>query len=280
MVRARVLTALGTACCLLWACAEQRDASSDRADQMGVPGGVNAIPREGAGPAGQNMPPEEPQVETACFDECVGKGADEVTCSMACRRGSNGKDLAESNTDGSDEAGAQEKPSVSTENCLEACAAKGADQETCWQACVGEEQDTDEDAETNDGRSTSDRRDWAQGEGDEERTEEEYEEEYEDLLREKEEQARAKDCVSCWADDDNAQAACSEVVGACEDSLACTQLQWCPALCEGEDCISECNEIIPTGVPLLRAVMACTACRGGPCADECEESPLMQYCED
>jgi hypothetical protein len=88
-----------------------------------------------------------------------------------------------------------------------------------------------------------------------------------------------KSCIGCWYDEAQATGVCGAEAKACEDSLACTQLQWCPLLCEKDDCIEECNVIIPTGVAPLTALVQCMACDGGPCAGACQGSVMLSYCD-
>ncbi|MBW2454860.1 MAG: hypothetical protein JRI68_10130 [Deltaproteobacteria bacterium] len=88
-----------------------------------------------------------------------------------------------------------------------------------------------------------------------------------------------KPCIQCWYDEDQTNGACTAEAMACEYSLACTQLQWCPLLCDKTGCIEECNAIIPTGVADLTALVQCAVCNGGPCADECQDSVFLYYCE-
>ena len=104
--------------------------------------------------------------------------------------------------------------------------------------------------------------------------EDEWTEEDEEIKRE---QIEAKNCITCW-EEQAESGICAEQLEACQDSLACTQLQWCPVLCERGDCVTECNEIIPTGVPILTALVQCMACGNGPCSNECEDSILLAYC--
>jgi len=91
--------------------------------------------------------------------------------------------------------------------------------------------------------------------------------------------ADEKSCIQCWYDESDATGACSAEAKACELSLACTQLQWCPLICEKPGCWQECNEIIPTGVEPLSDLVQCMACDGGPCANECEDSVMLAYCD-
>jgi hypothetical protein len=88
-----------------------------------------------------------------------------------------------------------------------------------------------------------------------------------------------KPCVQCWYDEDETNGACTAEAMACQYSLACTQLQWCPVICEKDGCIEQCNAIIPTGVADLTALVQCAVCNGGPCADECQDSVFLYYCE-
>ena len=87
-----------------------------------------------------------------------------------------------------------------------------------------------------------------------------------------------KECVECWYDlaEDGG---CEDEAEACEDDLACQQLTWCPFLCDEPDCLDECNEVIPTGVEPLTALVQCMACDDAPCADACAGSVHLGYCE-
>jgi hypothetical protein len=87
-----------------------------------------------------------------------------------------------------------------------------------------------------------------------------------------------KPCVQCWYDEADNGGPCEAEATACTYSLACTQLQWCPTMCEKPGCFEECNAIIPTGVAPLAALVQCSACNGGPCADECQGSVMLAYC--
>ncbi len=88
-----------------------------------------------------------------------------------------------------------------------------------------------------------------------------------------------KPCVQCWYDESQMTGVCVDEAKACEQSLACSQLQWCPMLCGKPDCIQECNEIIPSGVAPLSALVQCMACEDGPCAEECQDSVMLSYCK-
>ena len=86
-----------------------------------------------------------------------------------------------------------------------------------------------------------------------------------------------KACIACW--DDNANGICSAQYETCDKSLACIQLRNCPFSCViNKDCIEECNQIIPTGVAPLTALVQCMACSGGPCEQECQDSVTQSYC--
>jgi len=87
-----------------------------------------------------------------------------------------------------------------------------------------------------------------------------------------------KACIECW--DDNANGICSAQYETCDKSLACIQLRNCPFSCVvNKDCIEECNQIIPTGVAPLTALVQCMACSGGPCEQECQDSVTLFYCD-
>jgi len=88
-----------------------------------------------------------------------------------------------------------------------------------------------------------------------------------------------KTCIQCWYDEAQVNGTCATEAEACEESLACTQLQWCPFICEQPNCVEECNEVIPMGVEPLTALVQCMACDGGPCASECQASVMLAYCK-
>ena len=161
--------------------------------------------------------------------------------------------------------------------CFDACIAKGVESIECEGYCsLAEDDDFRKEAgeKSVDGRWDKDDEDeWDNGGTNPDRDERDREQR-EQKEREAEEDIRAKECVTCWYE----QADCSAQAEACEESLACTQLQWCPFLCDRPDCVQECNEIIPSGVELLTALAECAVCDSGACASECAGSNLLEYC--
>jgi len=70
---------------------------------------------------------------------------------------------------------------------------------------------------------------------------------------------------------------CGWAMEACLDHFACDQLLKCHADCEWtQDCNEACDDIIPSGVPLLQDLMACVACE--VCQYACAGSSLEVYC--
>ena len=187
-----------------------------------------------------------------CYDECIKKGADADTCEAACTK------------DGSGGSGG-------SVDCYDDCIKKGEDPEVCAQACSGGKGGSGGDGGSGamgvggntghpggfggtmggSGGSTG-------GSGG------------------KIDPEREKPCVECMYD--RAGTECAAEAEACEKSLACQQLQWCPSLCGSPDCLEECNDIIPTGVAPLSALVQCAACSGGPCAEECQGAAILAYC--
>lgn len=135
--------------------------------------------------------------------------------------------------------------------CFQACVDKGVSEEECNAAC------TEDDTKTSSKSSTQTSTGSAGGGVDE---------------------LYEKSCYVCM--EENAGDTCGEELKACEASLACLQLRDCPFTCgEKPGCIEECNEIIPTGVAALTALVQCMSCGVGPCSDECSESLTQAYCE-
>ena len=132
--------------------------------------------------------------------------------------------------------------------------------------------DTVEDPTTTRGSGEEEREDWGDtgkdefGEGEAgEAGKDEAGEELDDV----------RDCFECFEQSDE----CSELLAACKDSLACTQLMDCPFDCGGsQDCVDECKSIIPTGVEPLTELVECMVCGGGPCVDECVNPWVQSYC--
>jgi hypothetical protein len=88
--------------------------------------------------------------------------------------------------------------------------------------------------------------------------------------------AAIRNCFGCWED---YSAQCQVELDACKASLACSQLMDCPLACGYQpECITECNEIIPSGVEPLTAVIECMVCSGGPCAADCMNDVMLSYC--
>ncbi len=86
-----------------------------------------------------------------------------------------------------------------------------------------------------------------------------------------------KTCIECW--EEQSAGSCAAPYEACEESLACVQLRNCPFSCIGkESCLEECNEIIPSGVPPLSALVQCMMCGAGVCAAPCAGSIYQAYC--
>ena len=182
------------------------------------------------------------------------------------------------------------------EECLTQCLAKGASEEACSAYCSGEEsKDVEGEGKGPKGNGKSPERqsrDAAPEEGAEtpmtgismgdsgvDSDMNAQPEEEGPKAEWTEAEVRAKGCVQCWYDERITGGACQAEVAACEASLACTQLQWCPSLCDREDCVDECNDIIPSGVPILQAVIQCLACDDGPCTEACVDTPMETYCD-
>ena len=178
-----------------------------------------------------------------CYDACVAKGESAEVCEKICLGGEGGK--------GSGTGGG---PAI---ECYEACIDKGAPLEVCKEAC--------DDPPGTGGAGfggTGSGGTGTAGEGGE---------------GGKIDPSVEKPCVECLSDQ---TAACGDQLKACEQSLACQQLQWCPTLCGKPSCLEECNEIIPTGVQPLRDLVQCAACgEAAPCASECAGALLLDYCE-
>lgn len=153
--------------------------------------------------------------------------------------------------------------------CREACIAKGVSEADCVEACAeiaskdpgsGKPEKPDDERANGDpaaGTDPADDNHTAPDDG--------------------HDPAAEKSCVQCWYDAE--AGACADEAKACEDSLACTQLQWCPFLCEDTDCVEQCAEIIPSGVEPLTALVRCAICDDGPCAEACADSAMLAYCE-
>jgi hypothetical protein len=88
-----------------------------------------------------------------------------------------------------------------------------------------------------------------------------------------------KPCINCLYEE-SVGTTCEALAATCKDSVACTQLQWCPTLCGEPNCWTECNDVIPSGVKPLSALVQCMACGEAPCADACAKSVVLSYCDD
>ncbi len=65
---------------------------------------------------------------------------------------------------------------------------------------------------------------------------------------------------------------------ACMGSFACTTLLECHSKCEWTDaCNHDCDEIIPSGVAMLKDLIGCIACE--QCTLPCAGSTLTIYCQ-
>ena len=175
-------------------------------------------------------------------------------------------------------------------DCLDACLEKGASRSDCESACQLSEYkptpaDKDESMQDkpSDGQDESDAAESeAVTDSDTQGPDGADEEENAALDAEKEafeEARREKNCIECFYSPEQANGACAEEIESCENSLACTQLQWCPSLCEADNCIESCREIIPQGVAPLQALVRCLACSGGPCSDACAGRDILAYCD-
>ncbi len=146
------------------------------------------------------------------------------------------------------------------EDCFDGCVAKGVDRADCLAICADPEkqkQPVDKpspDASVDTGRDAGDVPDA----GDDKIVVE-----------------REKSCVECL----ETTVTCASEAAACARSLACQQLQWCPSICGKPGCIAECDRVIPTGVPLLSALVQCAACGSGPCTTACADTEIRaHYC--
>ena len=171
--------------------------------------------------------------------------------------------------------GGDPSPTLDLE-CYDSCLKKGLESAECEGYCDTAENDSEkasakgDDAwweKDEDGRSRTD--------GNGSRNRDPNDQDPGDEWGEKEEARREKACATCWYE----HAECAAEARACEESLACTQLQWCPFICDRPNCVDECNAIIPTGVALLTALAECAVCNQGPCAQACQGSILLAYCD-
>ena len=179
------------------------------------------------------------RVDADCLNACLDKGASPRDCELACQR-------------------PEDKPN-------------SADKDEFTQDKPSEDQDASSTTqpETSEGAGPQGPDDVDQDENGELDAEKEA---FEEARRE-------KNCIECFYGPDQANGECADEIRRCENSLACTQLQWCPSLCEADDCIESCREIIPQGVEPLQALVRCLACNGGPCADACEGRDILAYCQ-
>lgn len=139
-------------------------------------------------------------------------------------------------------------------DCFEACIDKGVSDAECNEACAT--------TATGKGGETSKTTSTGQGGAAGGAVDVEYE----------------KSCYTCF--EDNKGGACAAEYEACLESLACLQLRDCPFTCgEKPGCVEECNEIIPSGVAPLTALVQCMACGDGPCSSACSASLNQAYCE-
>ncbi len=71
---------------------------------------------------------------------------------------------------------------------------------------------------------------------------------------------------------------CQAAFEACDNSFACTTLLDCHSKCEWTDaCNQDCDEIIPSGVAMLKDLIGCIACE--QCTLPCAGSTLTIYCQ-
>lgn len=87
-----------------------------------------------------------------------------------------------------------------------------------------------------------------------------------------------RNCFECL--EDNASA-CPAQHAACADDLACTLLKKCPFECfDDEQCIQQCKQVVPDGVPLVTELVECMVCNGPPCFEDCVDSVVYEaYCQ-
>ncbi len=152
------------------------------------------------------------------------------------------------------------------QGCYDACIAKGAEVAECEAACTKPQGDKPE-GDKPEGSVKPEVDGGDPGDGGGEGVVEGLDPEVE------------KPCIQCWYDEAESGGTCEDEAKACEASLACTQLQWCPTLCGKPECFDECNAVIPSGVEALTALARCAVCDDGPCADECEDSLMRRYCD-
>jgi hypothetical protein len=84
---------------------------------------------------------------------------------------------------------------------------------------------------------------------------------------------------ACWecAELKEESGQCEFELDQCFDNLACNTLFSCYDECEyGGDCVLECNEIVPSGVDAMSALLSCIACDN--CQMECAGSAFTQFC--
>lgn len=71
---------------------------------------------------------------------------------------------------------------------------------------------------------------------------------------------------------------CQAAFDACNGSFACTTLLDCHSKCDWTDaCNQNCDEIIPSGVAMLKDLIGCIACE--QCVLPCADSTLIIYCQ-
>ena len=175
-------------------------------------------------------------------------------------------------------------------DCLNACLDKGASRSDCEFACQltdDKPSSTDKDEHVQDKPSDEhDASDAAKPDalgGSDTQSSDGADEDADDEVdadKEAFEESRLeKNCIECFYSPEQANGECTDEIRRCENSLACTQLQWCPSLCEADNCVESCREIIPQGVAPLQELVRCLACSGGPCADACEGRDILAYCQ-
>ena len=78
-----------------------------------------------------------------------------------------------------------------------------------------------------------------------------------------------------WAVEDGP---CADELDACRADTACGLLLQCYQDCDAvtQACIENCNDVVPSGVPLFQQVAACAAC--GACSGQCAGSSLTLLC--
>ena len=75
---------------------------------------------------------KEPELDTACYDACIAKGADKTTCTTACGQG--GKDMG-GGKDGGDKDTGGGKDTDTAQECYSQCLDEGGTVEECKESC-------------------------------------------------------------------------------------------------------------------------------------------------